>query len=188
MDLTVTRYPTYADLLDYMEGSAAVIGAMMLPVLGAADPAAAAGPARELGRAFQLTNFIRDIGEDFRRGRIYLPTEDLDAYGVTPAALGDAVAAGAATPAIRALVAHAIRRAEAHYEAAEIGIGLLEPASRACIATAYRLYREILVEIARADCDPLRRRAVVPRRRRLAIVARCLVPALAGGNFSGRGR
>lgn len=74
MDLTVLSYPTYDDLLDYMEGSAAVIGTMMLPILGSSDPAAAREPARQLGFAFQLTNFIRDVAEDLDRGRTYLPT------------------------------------------------------------------------------------------------------------------
>jgi len=171
MDLTVTRYATYADLLAYMEGSAAVIGAMMLPVLGSDDPDAAIGPARELGRAFQLTNFIRDVGEDFRRGRVYLPGEDLDRFGVTGAELASAVGAGTATPAIRRLVAYECERARVHYRAAEPGIALLHPGSRACIGAAYRLYRAILDEIARAGHDVLRRRAVVPRHRQLALVA-----------------
>ena len=84
MDLTVTSYPTYDDLLDYMEGSAAVIGTMMLPILGSPDPAAAREPARQLGLAFQLTNFIRDVAEDLDRGRVYLPVEDLARFGLTP--------------------------------------------------------------------------------------------------------
>ena len=92
MDLTVTEYATYDDLLEYMAGSAAAIGTMMLPILAAGtareaglDPAelAAAGePARELGLAFQLTNFIRDVAEDLDRGRIYLPLKDLAEHGV----------------------------------------------------------------------------------------------------------
>jgi len=73
MDLTVGSYETYGDLLEYMEGSAAAIGSMMLPILGAWDPAQAREPARQLGLAFQLTNFIRDVGEDLDRGRVYLP-------------------------------------------------------------------------------------------------------------------
>src|SRR5436309_1005228 len=84
MDLTITGYPTYDDLLEYMEGSAAAIGTMMLPILGAADRAAAREPARQLGLAFQLTNFIRDVGEDLDCGRIYLPLKDLAEFGVTP--------------------------------------------------------------------------------------------------------
>src|SRR4029079_13124195 len=77
MDLTVTRYTTYADLLSYMDDSADLSETMMLPILGSSDPAAAREPARQLGLAFQLTNFIRDVAEDLRRGRVYLPIEDL---------------------------------------------------------------------------------------------------------------
>src|SRR5688500_13373865 len=77
MDLTVTGYETYADLLSYMDGSAAVIGTMMLPILEPVDPVAAREPARQLGLAFQLTNFIRDVAEDLARGRLYLPMSDL---------------------------------------------------------------------------------------------------------------
>ncbi len=86
MDLTMTEYATYADLLGYMEGSSAVIGTMMVPILGVvpgADVATAHAAARELGYAFQLTNFIRDIREDLDRGRVYLPGEDLAQFGVT---------------------------------------------------------------------------------------------------------
>src|SRR5918994_1028985 len=77
MDLTVATYRTWDELCDYMDGSAAVIGEMMLPVLGGRDPRAF-GPARDLGLAFQLTNFLRDVGEDLDRGRVYLPAEDLE--------------------------------------------------------------------------------------------------------------
>ena len=176
MDLTVTRYETYADLLDYMEGSAAVIGAMMLPLLGARDQAAALGPARELGRAFQLTNFIRDVAEDLRRGRVYLPQEDLRRFGVTDAGLAAAVAAGSATPQIKSLIGYEVSRAREHYRSAAPGIGLLAPGSRACIRTAFRLYQGILDEIERADGDVIARRATVPPARRFALVAVSLVP------------
>ena len=83
MDLSVTRYATWDDLLDYMDGSAAVIGEMMLPVLRPTS-ADALHPARQLGLAFQLTNFLRDVGEDLDRGRIYLPEEDLDRFAGRP--------------------------------------------------------------------------------------------------------
>jgi phytoene synthase len=76
MDLTTSTYQTWEDLRDYMEGSAAVIGEMMLPVLEPISEAAKP-PARSLGLAFQLTNFLRDVGEDLDRGRIYLPQDDL---------------------------------------------------------------------------------------------------------------
>ena len=86
MDLTTSTYETWADLCGYMEGSAAVIGEMMLPVLEPTSPKAKA-PARSLGLAFQLTNFLRDIDEDLDRGRVYMPQEDLRHFGVD---LGDA--------------------------------------------------------------------------------------------------
>lgn len=179
MDLTVTAYSTYPDLVDYMEGSAASIGAMMLPVLGTrrdGDLPDALEPARELGRAFQLTNFIRDVAEDLRRGRIYLPADDLRAHGVSPADLADAATARRSTPAIRNLIAFEVDRAGVHYRAASRGIELLEPASRHCVLLAYRLYSGILDEIVRNDFEVFADRASVPTARRAALAAQLLLP------------
>ncbi|MEU2612287.1 phytoene/squalene synthase family protein [Micromonospora sp. NPDC007271] len=175
MDLTVASYPTYADLLDYMEGSAAVIGTMMLPVLGSSDPAAAREPARQLGLAFQLTNFIRDVAEDLDRGRTYLPDEDLARFDVTRDDLLAARAAGRAPRKIRELVEYEVTRAQAHYAAAAPGIPLLTPASQSCMRTAYELYGGILDEVAAQDYDIFVRRARVPGRRRMAVAARALL-------------
>jgi phytoene synthase len=174
-DLTVTSYPTYGDLLDYMEGSAAVVGTMMLPILGSTDPDAAREPARQLGFAFQLTNFIRDIAEDLGRGRTYLPDEHLAAFGITRDDLYAARTRGAATPAIKRLVRAEIVLAGEHYAAAAPGIPLLSRGSQACMRTAYRLYGGILDEIAAADFDVFARRARVPQRRRAAVVLRALL-------------
>jgi phytoene synthase len=174
MDLAVTRYTTYRDLLSYMDGSAAVIGTMMLPILGAADPVAAREPARQLGLAFQLTNFIRDIAEDLDRGRVYLPLDDLARFGVTPDDLARAAADGRAGAPIRELVAFEVQRARGHYAAAAAGIPLLERSSQPCIRAAYCVYGAILTEIERQDYDVFVRRAVVPTRKRLATAARCL--------------
>jgi len=170
MDLTVTTYDTYDDLLEYMEGSAAAIGTMMLPILGARDRAAAREPARELGRAFQLTNFIRDVLEDLERGRIYLPLKDLADFGLTPADLRE----GVATREFRELVAFEVRRARAHYARAAEGIPMLARRSQACVRAAYRLYGGILDEVERAGYDVFARRATVPRWRRLAVAAACV--------------
>ncbi|HEY2670867.1 MAG TPA: phytoene/squalene synthase family protein [Rugosimonospora sp.] len=186
MDLTVAEYQTYDDLLGYMEGSAAAIGTMMLPILmaggGAADGevagagrAAAREPARQLGLAFQLTNFIRDVGEDLDRDRLYLPVEDLDRFGVTVDDLRAASRAGAATEPIRALVAFEVARAQRHYERAAPGVAMLAPTSQACIRTALLLYRGILDEVAQADYDVLARRARVPVPRRLTVAAGSLL-------------
>ena len=83
MDLTVTDYPDRAALDRYMYGSAEVIGLQMLPMLGTVGPAEEAAPyAAALGKAFQLTNFLRDVDEDLVRNRIYLPADELAAFGV----------------------------------------------------------------------------------------------------------
>jgi phytoene synthase len=171
MDLTVTRYRTYDDLREYMAGSAAAIGTMMLPVLGAADLDLAREPARELGLAFQLTNFIRDVGEDLRRGRIYLPLADLARFGVAP----EDLAARTSNGAVRRLIAFEVDRAREHYARAAPGIAMLAPSSQPGIRAAYRLYGGILDEVARAGYDVLVRRARVPRHRRLSIAASCLL-------------
>jgi phytoene synthase len=175
MDLTVTSYATYDDLLDYMEGSAAVIGTMMLPILGSTDPAAAREPARQLGLAFQLTNFVRDVAEDLDRGRTYLPDEHLDAFGVTRDDLRAARARGSSTPAIKSLIRYEISRADEHYAAAAPGIPLLNRGSQACMRTAYELYGGILDEVIAADFDVFGRRALVPNRRRAAVAVRSLL-------------
>ena len=171
-----------------MEGSAAVIGTMMLPILGSADPAAAREPARQLGLAFQLTNFIRDVAEDLDRGRTYLPDEHLAEFGVTRDDLLAARAAGRATPPIKDLIRYEVARAGEHYAAAAPGIPLLRPGSQACMRTAYQLYGGILDEVVAADYDVFARRATVPNRRRAAVAVRALltrpgtpVPALVRG-------
>jgi 15-cis-phytoene synthase len=174
-DLHTGGYETYDDLLGYMEGSAAVIGTMMAPILESPDPPAARTHARQLGLAFQLTNFIRDVAEDHQRGRVYLPAADLDRFGVRR---GD-LAAGRATPAVRDLVAFEVERARAHYRAAEPGIALLAPSSRPCIRVAFELYGGILDEVERAGYQILDRRVRVPRRRRLGAAGRQLLAARA---------
>jgi phytoene synthase len=152
--------------MGYMHGSAAVIGLQMLPILGPLSPAAQA-PARALGVAFQLTNFIRDIPEDLRRGRLYLPLEDLDAHGVTRSDLE----AGVRTDAVRALLRFQIARARDFYDQARPGVAMLRRESRECIATATTVYAAILDEIERRDLDVFSGRVVVPRRTRLRVAA-----------------
>ncbi|WP_041831762.1 phytoene/squalene synthase family protein [Actinoplanes sp. N902-109] len=175
MDLTVMSYPTYDDLLDYMEGSAAVIGTMMLPILGSHDPAAAREPARQLGLAFQLTNFIRDVAEDLDRGRTYLPDAHLAEFGVTRDDLFAARAAGRSTPAIKALIKAEVARADEHYAAAAPGIPMLLPGSQACMRTAFHLYAGILDEVVAADYDVFVQRATVPNQVRARVAARSLL-------------
>ncbi len=178
MDLHVRAYADYGALLEYMEGSAAVIGTMMLPILlapddgpGPAPPAAVAAarePARQLGLAFQLTNFIRDVAEDLDRDRVYLPAADLERFGVHR----DDLAAPPASLAVRRLVAFEIERARAHYRNALPGLAVLPARSRRCVRLAYMVYGGILDRIEQAGCDVLAGRAVVPRRQRAAAVVR----------------
>lgn len=167
MDLTTSEYATWDELLGYMHGSAAAIGAQLVPVLGTVPGAEAeAVPyARTLGNAFQLTNFIRDVGEDLTRGRIYLPKEDMTAFGVT----SDDLAARKTNADIKALLAFEISRAHELYRSAMPGIDLLDPASRDCVRTAFMLYRGILDAVERSGYQVLDRRASVSMSRRLAV-------------------
>jgi phytoene synthase len=170
MDLTVSRYPTYADLQEYMYGSAAVIGSMMLPVLRPTSPAARA-PAMDLAVAFQLTNFLRDVAEDWDRGRIYLPLEDLARFGVTEADFR----ARRVGPPLRRLLAFEIERTRALYRRAEAGWTLLAPSSRTCIRIAHRLYAGILERIEASDYQVFSTRASVATTRKLAVALRELL-------------
>ena len=172
MDLTVTSYATWADLRGYVHGSAAVIGLMMLPVLEPVVPAAVAAPyAADLGVAFQLTNFLRDVGEDLDRGRLYLPLEDLDRFGVTRADLE----ARRLTPAVRELLAFEVTRTRALYASAAQGIRLVHPSSRPCLGAALALYAGILDEVERQRFPVLERRVTVGRARRARLVAPALL-------------
>jgi 15-cis-phytoene synthase len=163
MDLTVTSYETFDDLCDYMDGSAAVIGEMMLPLLGTRSPAARE-PARMLGLAFQLTNFLRDVGEDLDRGRVYVPQQDLRRFGADPATR-------TVSPEWRALMQFEIERARMLYRLADTGIPLLPVRSARCIRAARVLYSEILDRIERRDYDVFSGRASVGTARKLRVAA-----------------
>lgn len=167
MDLARSSYATWDDLCGYMEGSAAVIGEMMLPVL---EPTSwrAREPARALGLAFQLTNFLRDVGEDLDRGRIYLPQEDLHRFGADPTDRR-------VSPAWRRLMAYEITRNRELYARAEQGIALLPPASARCVSTALVLYARILHRIEARDYDVFSGRAAVPTATKAATAARILL-------------
>lgn len=164
MDLTVTEYRTYDDLYEYVYGSAAVIGLQMVPILEPSSPEAY-DRATDLGVAFQLANFIRDVGEDLDRGRVYLPLEELEAFGVTR----DDLERRVATPAIKAALAEQVARVRMLEDRSRPGIDMLHPASRDCINAARVLYCGIVDEVERQDYDVFARRATVPMRRRLAV-------------------
>lgn len=162
-DLTVRSYETWHDLLGYMDGSAAVIGEMMLPVLEPATEAREA--ARSLGLAFQLTNFLRDVGEDLDRGRVYVPQEDLRRFGADPSLRR-------VTPEWRALMAFEVERNRRLYREADPGLPALPLDARRCVATARVLYARILERIEEADYDVFASRARVPTPAKAALAAR----------------
>jgi phytoene synthase len=169
MDFSKTRYETYDELLVYMEGSAAVIGEMTLPVL---EPSSkyAREPARQLGFAFQLTNFIRDVEEDLKRGRIYLPLADIEKFG----ALKD-LELCKNTDKVKDLVSLEIERASEHYAASIEGDKYLPPRSSACVQAARDLYSGILEEVKKNDYQIFGHRATVSMYRKLKSAARTVI-------------
>ena len=168
MDLTVTSYGSWDDLLVYMDGSAAVIGEMMLPILEPLAPEALQH-ARDLGNAFQLTNFLRDVNEDLDRGRVYVPQEDLDRFGADPHRR-------AVDDPWRQVMRFEIERARELYRSADLGVGLLPPSSARCIQAARTLYSEILDRIEAAGYDVFTTRATVPTWRKAALAGRMMLP------------
>ncbi|MGW4481580.1 phytoene/squalene synthase family protein [Rhodococcus triatomae] len=168
-------YPTMASLHEYMRGSAAAIGLQMLPVLGTVVPVAEAEPAAAaLGEAFQLTNFLRDVGEDLDRGRVYLPADELGAFGVDAGLLRSCRDGDRTDPRIGRALAHLVAVNRHWYRLAEPGLAMLSPRVRPGMTAAFELYAAILDQIEREGYPVLRRRVVVPRRRRAAIVAAVL--------------
>ena len=161
MDFTVSSYASFEHLMEYMDGSAAVIGEMMLPVLKPTSPKALE-PARQLGVAFQLTNFLRDVGEDLERGRVYIPLDTLERFDVDPYERK-------VTDAWRAAMRYEIERTRSIYAKADEGMQYLPASSVRCIAGARRLYAGILSRIEENDYDVFTRRARVPMWRKLAI-------------------
>ena len=164
MDLTISSYQTWDDLLGYMDGSAAVIGEMMLPILEPFDPRAFSH-ARDLGLAFQLTNFLRDVAEDLDRDRIYIPQEDLDRFGADPRRR-------TVDNAWRRLMQFEIERCRELYRSADLGIPMLPPASARCVGAARALYSQILDRIEVAEYDVFHERARVSTPRKMSTVAR----------------
>jgi 15-cis-phytoene synthase len=178
MDLTVTDYPDRAALDRYMRGSAEVIGLQMLPVLGTVgDPDDAAPYAAALGRAFQLTNFLRDVAEDLARNRIYLPADELAAFGVDRQLLTWCHAHQRTDPRVRAALAAQHNITRDIYRFAAGGIAMLAPRSRPCVATALTLYSEILDCIEAIDFCVFSRRATVGTPRRLQVAGGALLRA-----------
>ncbi|QUQ62432.1 phytoene/squalene synthase family protein [Kutzneria sp. CA-103260] len=158
-DLTVTSYETYADLEVYMHGAAATLALQLAPVLGARTDEAVEAM-RLMGIAFQLTNILRDVGDDLRRGRVYLPGEDLRRFNVTEIEPGRR---------FRELIKYEIARTRSFYRRARAGMPLLDPVGRPTALAGMRLYGGILDAIERSGYDVIAQRVSVGTARQLAI-------------------
>jgi len=168
MDLTVTEYHSYQDLYEYVYGSAAVIGLQMVSILGtesAAEFESAKIAAEKLGVAFQLANFIRDVGEDLERGRVYLPITELQSHGVTRQMLENRVV----TPQIKNALKEQITRVRQLQLESTPGITLLSAKSRECIKAASELYCGIVDEVEKIDYEIFTKRAKTSTFRRMKV-------------------
>lgn len=177
MDLTVQEYQTYEDLVEYVYGSAAVIGLEMVPVLGVLEEGAYEC-AKKLGIAFQLANFIRDVGEDLDRGRIYLPITELAEHGVTREMLEERVL----TPQIISALKFQIARVRQLQAEATPGIQMLAASSRPCIEAASELYCGIVDEVEKIGYDIFNKRAKTSTARRLRVFISAYLKRLAVSN------
>jgi len=176
-DAAGRRYHTLSDLRAYAARVAAAVGAMMTVVMGVRD-APTLARACDLGVAMQLTNIARDIGEDARNARVYLPLSWLDDEGIDPDRF---LAAPRFDAAIARLVSRLLDAAEGLYERSAGGIAGLPLACRPAIHAARLIYREIGREIARNGHDSVSRRAVVPTSRKLTLLAAALGTAATTG-------
>lgn len=161
------QYETLSDLMAYCARVASAVGAMMCVLMRVRDPDALAR-ACDLGLAMQLTNIARDVGEDARAGRLYLPLDWLAGAGIAPAAL---LAEPSATPALRAMVRRLLDEAEALYLRSEAGVAALPLACRPGILAARHVYAGIGGAVARADFDSVTLRARTTGRQKLGWLA-----------------
>lgn len=173
-DVEGRRYASLDALLGYCARVASTVGVMMTVLMGRRDPRVIAR-ACDLGAAMQLTNICRDVGEDARNGRVYLPLDWLRDAGVDPDAL---CASPAHSPALGAVVARALAEADALYARADLGVPMLPRDCRVAIRAARLLYSEIGAVVRARGDDGVTARAVVPTGRKLALLARASTAAL----------
>lgn len=155
-DLTRTRYTTFEELITYCYGVASTVGLMSMHIIGFQSEAAVRY-AVKLGVALQLTNILRDVAEDFQRGRCYLPQDELAAFGLTE----EAIAGGAVDENWRAFMRFQVERTRRIYAEAWPGIAMLQREGQMAIAAAATFYRAILDDIEAHDYDVFSRRAHV---------------------------
>lgn len=170
MDLTVTRYATFEDLYQYCYRVASAVGLVCIHIFGFHGKEAKRY-AESCGIAFQLTNILRDVREDAGMGRIYLPQEDLDAFGYPE----EDIRHGIFNDTFRRLMVFQVERARGYYDEALPLLPLVQPASRACLAAMIGIYRACLEEIPRRQYDVYSRRISLSAWKKVAITARALI-------------
>ena len=170
MDLTVTRYATFEDLYQYCYRVASAVGLVCIHIFGF-NGNAAKQYAESCGIAFQLTNILRDVREDAGMGRIYLPKEDLDAFGYSE----DDIRRGLFNDTFRRLMAFQVDRARGFYKEALPLLPLVYASSRACLAAMIGIYRQCLEEIPRRQFDVYSRRIGLSAWKKVAITVRALL-------------
>lgn len=171
MDLTPRRFDTFDDLAGYCRLVASTVGLCCIHVWGFESQGGRAERlAEQCGLALQLTNILRDIREDADRGRVYLPLDDLERFGVDPADLS----APRPSEPLRRLLEHYAHKAYEYYNQGADLVPRVEPVGRPVLLTILGVYRALLDEIVRRDYNVLASRVSVPRWRKLAIAARSL--------------
>lgn len=179
MDVVGVRYDTLAPLELYCYRVAGTVGLMMCHVMGVHDERATRN-AVHLGMAMQLTNICRDVAEDWRRGRLYLPDRLLAECGVADlAAARGGPFPEAARPGVASAISRLLDEADRYYASGDRGLSALSWRCALAIRTAREVYAAIGSRVRRAGCDPLAGRAVVPTRRKLALTATALARSLA---------
>ncbi|MSO29360.1 MAG: squalene synthase HpnD [Acidobacteria bacterium] len=173
MDLEQTRYATFDDLAQYCRRVASMVGLICVEIFGYRDPATRSY-AVNLGMALQLTNIVRDVATDLAGGRIYLPVEDLERFGVTEQALRE----GRMTPAVRELIRHECERAREYYRRAAADLPAGDARSLVAAEIMGGIYFAMLRRIERADYDVFTGRIRVPRPHRAVIALRIWIRTL----------
>jgi phytoene synthase len=174
MDLVPRPFATFDDLYGYCYRVASAVGLSCVHIWGfRSDGRRAEALAESCGVALQLTNILRDVGEDAGRGRVYLPQEDLERFGVRP----EELSAPRVGDRLRDLLAFEGRRAYDYYDQARPLAGLVAPVGRPVLGTIVGIYRALLDEIASRDYEVLAGRVALPARRKAAIALRSLVAA-----------
>jgi len=170
MDVEKRRYRTFEDLIEYCYHVASTVGLMSMHIVGFLDKKAIPY-AIQMGVALQLTNIIRDVGEDYVMGRIYIPQEDLDRFSITENHFKNKII----DESWKKMISFQIERARHHFRESRKGLSYLEPKGKWSISAAATLYEEILKMVERNNYDNLNHRAFVSKKRKLFLLSKMMV-------------